>query len=172
MKILICGTFSSGKTTLAQSLARINKEFVLLPEKASMLKDVLPDLQWDDKYIRHYLYIDQLYSEEIMSNESRIIICDSGIEYVLAHDLYYFNYANYDLIKSIGHKRYDHVFLCSYTEVPLIDNGIRNTDRIMRKEIHTLIINTLEELNYSYTEIHGSVAERTNQIKRILDFLW
>jgi len=169
VKILISGTFSSGKTTLAESLAGINTGFVLLPEKASSLKRVFPDLQWDAKYIRHYLFVDQLFSEELMSNDKRIIICDSGIEYVLAHDLYYFNYANYELIESFRHKRYDQVFFCSYTEVPLVDNGIRNTDRIMRKEINTLIIKVLKELNYSYTEVKGSITERVDKIIKTLD---
>jgi hypothetical protein len=39
----------------------------------------------------------------------------------------------------------------------------------MRKEINTLIIKVLKELNYSYTEVKGSITERVDKIIKTLD---
>lgn len=160
MKILITGTFCSGKTTLATDLSRILPEYSLVPEPARELALGIPNIDWSLNEVRNYLIVRQVLIENTALLSSKKIIVDAGVESNLAHDELISGVKQTTILKHLNHSKYDLVFFCNHQEVSLVDDGIRMTDNKLRELLAKRIEQILIDENYKIVFISGNPSER------------
>src|SRR5688572_27721088 len=143
MKILVTGSFCSGKTTLSRYIADCLNGSFLITEPIRDLASVFGLQQLMNEASRHYLLVRQLFEEKKAKLFHDIIVCDAGIESNLAHSrLLGFNVANnISDIERLGHDKYDLIFFCDHHDVPVISDGFRIEDSQVRNELSKLIKN-------------------------------
>jgi nicotinamide riboside kinase len=167
MKLLITGTFCSGKTTLAKALHQQISHSILLEEPARELITNLPNLDWSKKYIREYLIVRQILIEKEAQSKSDVIIVDAGIESNIAHDmLFHSDFSRNEYLKELDHQNYDFVFFCQHEEINFISDGYRMQDLQLRDKLSTAILEVLEILEYTPVLISGNITNRANQVMK------
>ena len=163
-KILVTGTFCSGKTTLASDIYEEIKDAILIPEITRELLHLYGKIDWSMPEVRDYLIVRQLFLEKKASQEFYpCIIIDSGIVSNLAHDIVLG--ASLDgrkeIIRTLEHSPYDIVFLCDHTEIELLDDGQRYIDKGLQDTLAHKIVETLSYLDYhTWVRVQGSERER------------
>ena len=164
MKILITGSFCSGKSTLASQLRMKLEDSILIKEHPRELLKAFKSIDWTIPELRDYLIVRQLYLEKKASLKFKsFTILDTGIISNIAHDkiLNVYKKNRKKLIKKLDHSRYDLVFYCDHSEIDLIDDGERFTDRNLQNKLSHEIIKTLKDLDYeNYITLKGSKEER------------
>jgi nicotinamide riboside kinase len=168
LKISISGTFSSGKTTLSNELISRIPNSILIPEHAWNIKLLFPHIDWTNQIVRDYMLFSQLVREANIRNTENLIICDSGIIESLAHSLVFEVAPHFELIEKLTHKKYDLVFICDHTTVPIVDNNVRETDPTLRTKLHQTIMNIAIHLGYNPVILKGDVEERTSSVMKFL----
>jgi nicotinamide riboside kinase len=170
MKILITGSFCSGKSTLSSQLNLQLTDSILIEDVARDLLTVYKNLEWSLPELRDYLIISQLVLERKSSLQNKsFVIVDSGIISNIAHDIIFnIKYKNRKkIIDRLGHTRYDLVFNCDHSEINLVDDGKR-TNRDLQEKLSYAIKEALEYLNYKdYIYLKGSKKER---LKKVLEY--
>jgi hypothetical protein len=78
-KILVGGSFSVGKTSLANQLVCAIPGASILPDHARELKSLFPQIAWDCQAVRDYMLVSQVIREAAAISADRTVICDSGI---------------------------------------------------------------------------------------------
>lgn len=63
-KILITGTYCSGKTTLWSDIKSVVSDAVFIPEEARELVELIPSINWSETAIRDYLIVRQITVEK------------------------------------------------------------------------------------------------------------
>ena len=171
MKIVVCGTFCSGKTTLALHLQAQLQNVLLLADHCRDILDLYPDVDWTIPELRDYLVVRQLFMEKRSCSHDSITIVDSGIISNLAHDRVLLEHQQdrTHLITALQHEPYDLVFHCDYRDIDLIDDGQRFTDEDLRKRVDLEVVNVLDMLHYpSRILLAGSKEDR---LKRALSYV-
>lgn len=86
-KILITGSFCSGKSTLVNALASQLENVYVIPEVTREILALYGKVDWSRPELCDYILIKQLIEEEkAMKSNAKYIIVDSGIVSFLAHD--------------------------------------------------------------------------------------
>jgi predicted ATPase len=172
MKILITGTFCSGKTTLAEALREEIKNSIILEEPARELVTYMPNVNWSRSYIRNYLITRQILIEEIAQLRGDYIIVDAGIESNIAHDiLFNADFSKEKYLSEFNHKKYDYVFFCQHEEITFINDGYRLDDVTLREKLAITIKETLLSLGYDIIFVNGNVQNRVKQVLTHIAFL-
>jgi predicted ATPase len=171
MKILITGTFCSGKTTLAEALGKEIETSIILKEPARELVTYFPNVNWSNSYIRDYLIVRQILIEEKALSEGNCIIIDAGIESNIAHDiLLNADSSKEKCLSEFNHKRYDYVFFCRHEEITFTDDGYRIKDIEIREKLAVVIKETLLSLDYDIVFVNGNVQDRIKQVLTHINF--
>jgi predicted ATPase len=168
LKISISGTFSSGKTTLANELISRIPSSILIPEHARDIKLLYPQINWTDQIVRDYMLFSQLLRETSIGNTRDLIICDSGIIESIAHSVVFEVNPRFELINQLTHQKYDIIFMCDYTTVPLVDDKVRETVPILRAKLHQTIMKVAIRLGYDPILLRGNVDERVSSVLKVL----
>jgi nicotinamide riboside kinase len=170
MKILITGTFCSGKTTLAKHLTNQVPGSIFIEEPIRRLSEVFSIEQLSNVASRHYLLVRQIFEEKLAEKSGKIVICDAGIESNLAHSkLMGFDTSDQlSVIQQLKHNPYDTVFFCEYNDVPIYSDGFRFESNVLREELSVMVIKTLTALNYSFVRLYGNEEVR---YQRVLSFI-
>ena len=169
-RIVIVGSFSTGKTTLAEALAdKLN--LPLLPEVAREVaalgfkldKDTLPSTE---ALIFLRQYNNELSYEEFVGDRSLIdVMAYAGWvldnqERTNEHDLW-------DECMKLAHRglrsNYSHVFYLPI-EFPIVLDDLRPDDPVFQKDIDERLIALLKANDLDYITLTGSVEERLAQI--------
>ncbi len=158
-KVTISGTSSSGKTTLFRALEQRLPGADSLPEHTWVLKSRLPSIDWRSRPVRDYLLIQQLFSER-SPNKTRALLCDTGVIDAVAHTKLFGGKLRLELLKQFQHTPYQVVFLTDPAGPTIEDNGIRETDPLLRLELHEAILQAAAELGQSPILLRGSTSER------------
>jgi nicotinamide riboside kinase len=175
VKIAFVGSFSTGKTTLANLFAR-EWDYPLLPEVARQVVELgFPLDQSATAETEALIFLKQWRAE--MSHER--FVADRSIYDVLAYadwvmenqdgdrkenHLWYESreIATYDL-----RARYDHVFYLP-VEFPIVLDGLRPDDPAFQADIDRRIRHLLETADVSFHTLTGSVEQRQDQVRALV----
>jgi nicotinamide riboside kinase len=173
-RIAIVGSFSTGKTTLAESLAR-TFELPLLPEVAREVaalgfkldKDATPETE---TLIFLRQYNNELAMSEFVGDRSLIdVMAYAG--WVLDNQPTRKESALWEECVQLAERRlrtnYSHVFYLPI-EFPIVLDGLRPDDPEFQKEIDGRIVALLKAHDIDYETITGSVEERLEMTTALL----
>lgn len=174
-RIAIVGSFSTGKTTIAEILAR-DLGLPLLPEVAREIvemgfkldKDATPETE-------ALIFLKQLNNElsaaEFVGDRS-LIDSMAYAGWVLDNQPYRKEMALWQECERLAERRlrtnYSHVFYLPI-EFPIVLDGLRPDDPAFQKEIDERIVELMTTHSVGYDKITGSVEERLAQIRAHLD---
>lgn len=169
MKILISGTFCSGKSTLALDLAQKIQHSHVIPEPIRDLAKIFSHDELLHKEVRDYLFVRQIYEEKNAFTETGVLICDAGIESNIAHNrLFKFGNKTLKDVEKFKLEKYDLVFICDFSEVPIVNDGFRMTEPEIRQNLSDTIIEVLNELSYSPIVLKGSRTDRVEKALKVI----
>ena len=173
-RIAIVGSFSTGKTTLAEILAR-RLELPLLPEVARAIVDLGFQLDKDATVEAETLiflrqYNNELATESFVGDRSLVdVMAYAG--WVLENQPWRKEMELWEECKRLAERRlrtnYSHVYYLPI-EFPIVLDDIRPDDPEFQKEIDERIVALLRHHGVAYRTITGSVEERIEQIERDL----
>lgn len=174
-KIAIVGSFSTGKTTTAEILAR-NLELPLLPEVAREVvelgfkldKDASPETE---TLIFMRQYNNEISTEEFVGDRSMIdVMAYAG--WVLDHRERTKEFYLWDECVRLAERTlrtaYTHVFYLPI-EFPIVLDGLRPDDPEFQKDIDERILGLLRTHDIEYETVTGSIEERVERIEKVLD---
>lgn len=175
MKIAFVGSFSTGKTTLANLFAR-EWEFPLLPEVARQVVELgFPLDQSATAETETLIFLKQWRAE--LSHER--FVADRSIYDVLAYADWVMEHAPPDrkenhlwweareLATFDLRARYDHVFYLPI-EFPIVLDGLRPDDTAFQADIDRRIRHLLESADVTYRTLTGPVEVRQQQVRGIV----
>ena len=174
MKIGFCGTMSVGKTTLVNALRELPefKNYNFRTERSKHLMNLGIPLNTDSTLKGQLVFASERAAELMQEN----IITDRTIIDVMAFcslsksmskaEKDHLNGVLWHLIKE-----YDIIFHIDDLSIPIEDNGVRETDKDYRLEVHTKIDSILGMFGGmagKIVRISGTTKERINQVKTTL----
>ena len=171
MKIGLCGTMSVGKTTLVNALKELPefKEYKFATERSKYLKSIGIPLNTDSTLKGQLIFAAERSAELMQEN----MITDRTIIDVMAFcslsksmskaEKDHINGVLWHLIKE-----YDIIFHIDDLSIPIEDNGVRETDKEYRLEVHNKISSILGMFGGmagKLVRISGTTEERVEQVK-------
>ncbi|HET7482868.1 MAG TPA: ATP-binding protein [Actinomycetota bacterium] len=175
LRIAIVGSFSTGKTTLAELVAR-RRDLPLLPEVAREIvelgfkldKDATPETE---ALIFLRQYNNELSTDEFVGDRSLIdSLAYAG--WVLDNQPWRKEMALWDECLRLAERRlrtnYSHVFYLPI-EFPIVADGLRPDDPEFQSDIDQRIVSLLHGHSLEYDTLTGSVEERLARIDEILE---
>ena len=175
MKIGLCGTMSVGKTTLVNALKQESefKDYLFRTERSKHLNSMGIPLNTDSTLKGQLVFASERAAELMQEN----IITDRTIIDVMAFcelsksmskvEKDHINGVLWHLIKE-----YDIIFHIDDLSVPIEDNGVRETNKDYRLDIHQKITSILEMHRYmpgKVIKLSGTTEERITKIKETLN---
>ena len=169
-RIAIVGSFSTGKTTLAEALAE-RLDLPLLPEVAREVvelgfkldKDATPETE---ALIFLRQYNNELGTEEFVGDRSLIdVMAYAG--WVLDNQERTKEMYLWDECLRLAERRlrrsYSHIFYLPI-EFPIVLDGLRPDDPAFQKDIDERVLSLLHGHDLDYVTLTGSVEDRLTQI--------
>ena len=171
MKIGLCGTMSVGKTTLVNALKKLPefKDYNFRTERSKHLMNLGIPLNTDSTLKGQLVFASERAAELMQEN----IITDRTIIDVMAFcelsqsmskaEKDHINGVLWHLIRE-----YDVIFHITDISIPIEDNGVRETDKDYRLEIHNKIdsiIRMFGGMAGKVVRISGTTEERIQQVK-------
>jgi nicotinamide riboside kinase len=175
VKIAFVGSFSTGKTTLANLFAR-EWEYPLLPEVARQVVELgFPLDQSATAETETLIFLKQWRAE--MSHER--FVADRSIYDVLAYADWVMEHQ--DGLRKENHlwyesreiavfdlrARYDHVFYLPI-EFPIVLDGLRPDDTAFQADIDRRIRHLLQTADVTFHTLTGSVEQRREQVEKVV----
>ena len=170
-RIAIVGSFSTGKTTLAEALAE-KLDLPLLPEVAREIvelgfkldKDATPETE---ALIFLRQYNNELSTDEFVGDRSLIdVMAYAG--WVLDNQERTKEFYLWDECVRLAERRlrrsYSHVFYLPI-EFPIVLDGLRPDDPAFQKDIDERVLSLLRANDIDYVTLTGSVEERLAAIE-------
>lgn len=170
LRIAIVGSFSTGKTTLAEALAR-KLGLPLLPEVAREIVDLGFKLDKDATPETETLIFLKQYNNELSEpafvGDRSLIDSMAYAGWVLANQAPQKEMALWVECERLAERRlrtnYSHVFYLPI-EFPIVLDGLRPDDPSFQKEIDERILDILSTHSVRYETLTGSIEERLAQI--------
>ena len=178
MKIAFVGSFSTGKTTLANLFAR-EWDYPLLPEVARQVVELgFPLDQTATAETETLIFLKQWRAETVHER----FVADRSIYDVLAYADWVMEhrpgdrkedhlwYESREIAVLDLRARYDHVFYLPI-EFPIVLDGLRPDDTSFQADIDKRIRHLLESADVSFHTLTGSVKERQEQVRGVVGTL-
>ena len=171
MKIGLCGTMSVGKTTLVNALKELPefKNYKFATERSKYLSSLGIPLNTDSTLKGQLVFAAERAAELMQEN----IITDRTIIDVMAFCALSksMSKAEKDHINGVlWHliREYDIIFHIDDLSIPIEDNGVRETDKDYRLDIHkkiTSILGMFGGMAGKVVKVSGTTEERIEQVK-------
>ena len=169
MRIVITGTWSVGKTTLASDLHEATS-IDIVEEHARDVLEAFTVEQLASVEYRWYLTMAQVVREELAAKNAASTLVDAGLPSVLAYNaLFNHQLIDYETLSGLGWGGYDCAILCDPTGVDLVDDGKRGLDMNRRANHHGLVMDNLAHLDLPVHPVSGDRAERLESVLSILE---
>ncbi len=153
IRIVLTGVESSGKTVLAQSLAK-HFNIPLIPEYA---REYLAEIKTN--YIQEdLLEIAKGQLESINSEKNKIIICDTDLQVIKIWSLVKYNSVDEKILELYKNNCASLYILCSPDFEWEFDELREN--KFDRNKIHAMYLDELNANNLNYIEASGTLEER------------
>jgi deoxyadenosine/deoxycytidine kinase len=174
LRIVIVGSLSTGKTTLAERLAR-ELNLPLLPEAAREVVELGFKLDKDATPETETLIFLKQFNNELSTSQ---FIGDRSLIDVMAYAGWVLDNqprrketALWEECEELAERHlrtnYSHVFYLPI-EFPIVLDGLRPNDPEFQKEIDSRILRLLDTHGLSYETIGGTVEERAQKIRSII----
>ena len=175
MKIGFCGTMSVGKTTLVNALKEDEafKDYKFATERSKYLNSLGIPLNTDSTYKGQIIFSAERAAELLQEN----MITDRTVIDVIAFSRLSKQMDEEekliieDMLSELI-QNYDIIFHIDDLNIPIEDNGIRETNKKYRKEIAKEIDNIIKKYKLEFRKIikiSGTTEERINQVKVALN---
>jgi NadR type nicotinamide-nucleotide adenylyltransferase len=164
-KIVLFGSESTGKTTLAQQLAA-HYQTVWVPEYSRIYQEqqgYTPALQDVIPIAKGQMHLEDL----LILQANRILICDTDILETKVYSDAYNGTSPEWLLQKVP-ERYAHLYLLTDIDLPWEPDGIRDRPD-NRQEMHKRFKLELVHRNLLYVEISGNYRERFLQAVQAID---
>ena len=168
-KICICGTFSSGKTTLFNDLLTACEWQATIPDQSRSFKGHFPFVDWSAGPIRDFLFLQQCFEEAKLFRSGGYALLDTGVVECFAHTLVLQGKRVQDELLRYHLEAYSYVLLCSPIDVAIEDDGLRHTDKQLRDDLHGAIISTCKDFELVTHELVGTRDQRLAEAKGLID---
>ncbi|MHB8512885.1 MAG: AAA family ATPase [Actinomycetota bacterium] len=170
MRIAVVGSFSTGKTTLAEAVCG-QLDLPLLPEAAREVlalgfkldKDATPETET-------FIFLKQYYNEMIHPHfigDRSLIDVMTYAGWVLDNQPRRKETALWEQCLAIAkhhlRSQYTHVFYLPI-EFPIVADGVRPLDDAFQKEIDERMIDVMRRHDIEYQTLRGSIDERTSAL--------
>lgn len=173
-RIAIVGSFSTGKTTTAEILAR-RLDLPLLPEVAREVVELGFKLDKDASPETETLIFLRQYNNELSIPE---FVGDRSLIDVMAYAGWVLDnrprtkeFYLWDECVQLAERRlrtsYSHVFYLPI-EFPIVLDGLRPDDPVFQKDIDDRILSIMRANDIEYETITGSVDDRIEKIEKVL----
>lgn len=168
MKILLTGSFCSGKTTLLNHLHLLSPDAYLIREVAGPILAQNPQLQQSKEFQLMVLEQQLLSERETEESGNPLIICDRGTLDIICFSKYYDHPIPFDALLK-NHIPYDFVFLCSPEGIDT--QGRYNSDKeTMRIRLHDIFQEVMRERGIGYVLLSGNPEVRLQTLREICSF--
>ncbi|MGJ4914165.1 ATP-binding protein [Bradyrhizobium sp. HKCCYLRH2060] len=175
MKLLICGAFSTGKTTLISDVSSL----VLSLGSARSIEDVARQcpmpLNKDQKFDSFIWLLGRQIQEESEAcwRGTDLVICDRGVPDILSHYLWMFRgerdsvHRDFRAFALSWIGTYDLIFLTRVDSgVQVEPDGLRVLDREYRSELDQIIFELLNDARVPFIELPHGRLERAVVFER------
>jgi nicotinamide riboside kinase len=175
MKVAFVGSFSTGKTTLANLFAR-EWDYPLLPEVAREVVELgFPLDQSATAETETLIFLKQWHAESVHDR----FVADRSLYDVLAYGDWVMEHndpsrkethlwlESRELATLHLRARYDHVFYLP-VEFPIVLDGLRPDDPAFQADIDRRVRDLLDHHGVDHHTLTGSVEERQHQVRRIV----
>lgn len=170
-RIAIVGSFSTGKTTLAEALAQ-EMDLPLLPEVAREIASLGFQLDKDATPATEALIFLKQYNNELGTEE---FVGDRSLIDVMAYAGWVLDNRErtremylWDECVRLAERRlrtsYSHIFYLPI-EFPIVLDGLRPDDPGFQKDIDTRVLRLLASHDLDHETVTGTVEERLEQIR-------
>jgi NadR type nicotinamide-nucleotide adenylyltransferase len=154
MRIAITGPESSGKTSLAQALAK-ELNAVWIPEFArKYLEERNGNYTVDDLSI----IAESQVNEWNKAPSSSYLICDTEMIVMKVWSDFKYGSTPQGILKLLDEQEFDHYFLCK-PDIPWEEDPLREHPE-QREELYAIYLNELKSRNLSFTIIEGTLDNR------------
>ena len=165
-KIAITGPESTGKSTLAENLAKhFNTDFI--PEYSRTYLENFEGQYTENDVVeiakgQHNLILEEeKKSPKILIADTESIACKIWVEYV-------FNHSNETIDNILKQQDFDLYLLCDI-DLPWVYDPLRENPNLKeRKELFEIYKNTLEQMNASFEIVRGDNEERVRNAIEII----
>lgn len=165
-KIAITGPESTGKSTLAEALAKyFRTEYI--PEYSRTYLENFEGRYSEDDVVeiakgQHKLIVEKKeYSQNILIADTEIIVCKIWVEYVFKH-------SNATIDNILKEQDFDLYLLCDI-DLPWTYDPLReNPNPEERKELFEIYRNTLTQMNLPFEIVRGNDEERISNAINII----
>jgi nicotinamide riboside kinase len=171
-RIAIVGSFSTGKTTLAEAVAE-PLGLPLLPEAAREVaslgfkldKDATPEVE-TLIFLKHY-YNEMIHTDFVADRSLLDVMAYAG--WVLDNQEWRKETALFDECKKLAQhnlrSQYTHVFYLPI-EFPIVPDELRPDDPDFQREIDERIVNLLEIYDVAYETLRGDIPTRVEALMK------
>jgi nicotinamide riboside kinase len=173
VKLVFVGSFSTGKTTLANLFAR-EWDYPLLPEVAREVVDLgFPLDQSATAETETLIFLRQWLAEQ----QHQHFVGDRSVYDVIAYADWVMEnqperkenhlwHASRTIATSELRARYDHVFYLP-VEFPIVLDGLRPDDTGFQADIDRRLLGLLDSHAIDYHVLTGSIEERQEQVRKV-----
>lgn len=171
-KIVLLGPESSGKTTLAQTLAAKLDAYVV-PEYFRFYWDAKRHTKnsavWSEDEFIHMAMEQNRFEDLYAVRSSHVLLCDTSAWQVAAWHGYYLGSPSEALIQIAQSRRYDLICLCR-PDIPFVQDGVRDGAH-SRDQVYQWLQSLLNAAGLSALEVSGDLEGRTTRILDALQLL-
>lgn len=164
-RVAILGAASSGKTTLAQELAR-RYGAAWVPEYLREFCDLRQDVPVaSDQF--HIASTQVAREDALAALGGRFLFCDTTPLMTAVYSIHYFGGIDAQLEGLAASRRYDITLVCK-PEFAWVPDGLHHEEEDVSGIIDSILLDELARRGVPYTRISGSLEERLLQVGHLL----
>lgn len=167
-KILILGAESSGKSQLAEALAK-HYQTVWVPEYLREFVELQQRVPNEDEQL-HIAQMQLEREQAMLAQANHWLFCDTSPMMTALYSDYYFQRVPEQLQELA--LQYDYGFtLVTAPDIPWVADGLQRESPLVRQQIHTQLVDTLDERGIPFLLVEGDLQQRLEQVIFTLEFL-